>query len=326
MKTVNDATSKSKCEASLTALCNSEGGLRSLPAVPPELAAQKLLVESQLRLISQFEDRDAERTQQLEMTAQELERKDGEIADCLQIISSQRREKEVILREICHRVKNNLQVVESLLRIKSRSLADTTARGAFDNSMQRIRVMAMVHEHFYQTPNLDGVSLVAYLRGLIDGALAAHPGKPGKAKFELDVEEFSLPLDVAIPFGLLMNELLSNCLEHGLPKGSAGKIHVSVRRTANGVRLVIKDNGIGLPEGFDPARRTTMGLKLASGLARQLGGTLNFASSGGCRVQADFTRLAVQAKEEGRGIGQIAVAVPFPTVGVKIRRCAPTSP
>ena len=145
--------------------------------VTRELTAQKLLVESQLRLITQFEDRDAARTQQLETSAQELQRKNGEIAGYLSVISAQRWEKEVILREVYHRVKNNLQVVESLLRMKSASLADTTARGAIETSMQRIRVMGMVHENLYQTPDLGGVSLAAYLRGLINVAIAARPGQ-----------------------------------------------------------------------------------------------------------------------------------------------------
>jgi two-component sensor histidine kinase len=317
MNAINDATRKSECQVSLTTVCSSGGDLRSLPTVTPELAAQKLLVESQLLQISQFEDRDAERTQQLKSTEEELQRQNEEIANHLSVISNQRQEKAVILREVYHRVKNNLQVVESLLKMKSRSLADTTARGAFDTSMQRIRVMGMVHEHLYQTPDLGAVSLVAYLRGLIDGAIAAHPGKPGKAKFELDVEEVPLALDVAIPFGLLMNELLSNCLEHGLPKESAGQIQILVRRTAKGVGLAIKDNGTGLPEGFDPTRSTSMGLKLASSLAHQLGGTLQFASSDGCLVSADFTRLAAQVKEESRGTEQKMVADTHPHLRIQ---------
>jgi two-component sensor histidine kinase len=304
MNAAIDMPGDRKRQVSRAAICNADGDMRSLPTVTPELAAQKLVVESQLKLISQFEDREAERMRQLETTAQELKRKDEEIVRLLSVILTQRREKEVILREVYHRVKNNLQVVESLLKMKSRSLADTTARDAIDTSLRRIRVMGMVHEHLYQTPDLGGVSLVAYLRGLVDSAVAAQPEKVRKPKFELDVEEVPLALDVAIPFGLLMNELLSNCLQHGLPRESAGEIHISLRRTSNGVHMVVNDNGIGLPEGFNPARSTTMGLKLASGLAHQLGGTLKFASSDGCQVQADFTRLAAQVKEESRGTGQ----------------------
>jgi len=174
------------------------------------------------------------------------------------------------------------------------------------------RVMGMVHEHLYQTPDLGGVSLVAYLRGLVNVATAAHPREQDEVKFELDVEEVPLALDIAIPFGLLMNELLSNCLEHGFPKGRAGRVHVIVQRTANGVRMAVNDNGVGLPHGFDSAKCTAMGLKLAAGLAHQLGGTLEFASSGGCQVHADFTRMAGQLKSKSHGIGQRMVGANHP--------------
>jgi two-component sensor histidine kinase len=280
--------------------------------VSRELTAQKVLVEFQLNLITQFEARDAARTQQLETSAQEVLRKNEQIAGCMSVISAQRREKEVILREVYHRVKNNLQVVESLLKMQSRSLTDTTAKGAVDTSVQRIRVMGMVHEHLYQMPDLSGVSLAAYLRGLINVALEAHSMEPGEVQFELDVEEIPLALDVAIPFGLLVKELLSNCLGHGFPMGRAGMVHVTVRRTADGVRMVVHDNGIGLPDGFDPVKCTTMGLKLVTGLARKLGGTLKFTSSNGCHVQADFTHLAGQLKSECHGIGQRMVAAKHP--------------
>lgn len=312
MHAMNDMARKSKGQLPLTDLSNSDGGVRSLPSVTLELTVQKLLVESQLRRISQLEDRDAEKTQQLEVAAKELERKNEEIANHLSVISNQRQEKEVILREVYHRVKNNLQVVESMLKMKWRSLLDATAREAIETAILRIHGMAMVHERLYQMPDLGGVSLTAYLRHLIGAAIAAHSQRPNHVKFDLDVEEVPLALDAAIPFGLLMNELLSNCLEHGLATVTGGNIHVSVRRIAKGVRLVVKDNGAGLPEGFDPATSTTMGLMLAASWARQLGGTLDFTTSHGCQVQADFTRLAEPVKTEYPAIAQRLAASKHP--------------
>jgi two-component sensor histidine kinase len=213
-------------------------------------------------------------------------------------------EREVILREVHHRVKNNLQVVESMLRMKRRSLSDASAQEAFETAILRIHAMAMAYERLYQMPDLASVSLTAYVRDLTSGAIAVHCQEADQVKLELDVEEVPLALDAVVPFGLLMNELLSNCLEHGLAKMTAGSIHVSVRRIANGVRLVVEDNGDGLPKGFDPAKSTSMGLNLAASWARQLGGTLEFTSSRGCKAQADFTRLAGQLKTECKGVGQ----------------------
>lgn len=312
MHAMNDMARKSKGQLPLTAVCNPDGDLRTLPNVTSELTALKLLVESQLRLISQLEDRDAERTQQLEMAAQELERKNEEIANHLSVISNQRQEKVVILREVYHRVKNNLQVVESMLKMKWRSLSDATAREAIETAILRIHGMAMVHERLYQMPDLGGVSLTAYLRHLIGAATAAHSLTPNRVKFDLDVEEIPLALDAAIPFGLLMNELLSNCLEHGHATDAGSIVHVSVRRSAKAVRLVVKDNGAGLPEGFDPAKSTTMGLMLAASWARQLGGTLDFTTSQGCQVQADFARLAEQVKTEYPAVAQRLAASKHP--------------
>jgi two-component sensor histidine kinase len=280
-----------------------EGVVKGFANAARDMTAQKMLEESAL-FSSQLEYSVADKTQQLEATLEELQRKNEEIAGYSSMISSERRENKVLLHEVYHRVKNNLQVIESLLKIKSRSLSDATARAAIDTSIQRVHVMAMVHERLYQMPDLAGVSLVAYLRALIGVAIASHSQKPGQVELEFDVDEVPLALDMAIPFGLLMNELISNCLDHGLSTAGAGKIHVSVRHNANGVRVVVKDNGIGLPEGFDPARGASVGLKLAVSLARQLGGTLQFTSSHGCQVQVDLTRLAEQVKAEHIGIAQ----------------------
>jgi two-component sensor histidine kinase len=288
----------------LKAIRNSEGESQGFAGVARDATALKATMESQLMQISQLEDRDAARTRQLDETEEELRRRNREIANYLNVITAQQQEKEVILREVYHRVKNNLQVVESLLKMKSRSLADPAARLAIETSMQRIRMMGMIHEHLYQTPDLGGVSLAGYLRDLIGWVIAVHALKPDDVDFEVDVEEIPIVLDVAIPFGLLINELLSNCLRHGLLKGGSGKIYVSVRRSAKGVRMAIKDNGIGLPEGFDLTGSGSIGLKLAAGYARQLGGSLECTSSQGCHVQAEFTGLAGQAKAECLDVGK----------------------
>jgi two-component sensor histidine kinase len=288
-----------------------EGELKGFANAARDMTAQKML-EGSLLFTSQLEYSVADKTQQLEATLVDLQRKNEEIAGYSSAISSERRENKVLLHEVYHRVKNNLQVVESLLKIKSRSLSDAVARAAIDTSIQRVHVMAMVHERLYQMPDLAGISLVAYLHDLIGVAMASHSQNPGQVELDFDVEEVPLALDVAIPFGLLMNELISNCLDHGLSNGGLGKIHVSVRRTAKGVHVVVKDNGTGLPEGFDPARSASMGLKLAASLARQLGGTLQFTSNHGCLVQADFSRLAEPVKMQQIGILQkMVVATHF---------------
>ncbi len=197
----------------------------------------------------------------------------------------------MLLREIHHRVKNNLQVVQSLLKMRARLLPEGEARLAFDTTVERVSAMALLHERLYQTPQLEGLPLSTYVRDLFRDVSASNLLDPAQVHLQLDADDIPLQLDFGIPFGLLMNELLCNSLKHAFPNGRRGTIAVSVRRVEGVVRMIVKDDGCGLPENFDPAAISSMGLKLAVSLARQLGGTLEFAYDHGCRVQADFQRM-----------------------------------
>jgi PAS domain S-box-containing protein len=200
-------------------------------------------------------------------------------------------EKEVMLREIHHRVKNNMQVVQSLLKMRARSLPDGDARAAFDTTVERVHAMTMVHERLYQTPDLTAFSISSYLRDMFNGAIASHPVEPNQIRLKLDVEKIGVTLDLAVPFGLLANELLSNCFKHGFPDGRRGTISVSVHRIEGVVHVAIEDDGVGLPADFDASATKSMGLKLAASIAHQLGGALEFNSGKGCRVEGHFTRM-----------------------------------
>ena len=202
------------------------------------------------------------------------------------------REKEVLLREIYHRVKNNLQVIQSLLKMQGRSMAKGDARKAIESTAQRVYAMALVHEQLYQMEDLTRLKLSEYLRNLFNGAVASSSLPAHKIRIELDVEELPLSLDHAIPFGLLVNELLCNSLKHGLADAKQGRIRIGLHRTQDGVRLEIQDDGKGLPEGFNATQSSSMGLKLAASLAHQLGGELEFSpGNGGCHIAADLSRL-----------------------------------
>jgi len=243
-----------------------------------------------------LEKRVAERTGQLESTVEELRRKNEEVEALVAMVSDDLGEKEILLREVYHRVKNNLQVVQSLLKMGSRTVQSTDARQAIDTAVQRVHVMATVHEHLYQMPDLAGLPLSEYLRDIVEGAIASNSEKPQLIKLELELDDIPLSLDLAVPFGLLTNELVSNCLKHGIPAGRAGNIRISARGAAGTVRLIVEDDGVGLPEGFEATKGTSMGLKLAASLAHQLGGHLEFSSPGGCRVYSDLTRITVPAE------------------------------
>jgi len=208
-----------------------------------------------------------------------------------QQMESTLKEKEVLLREIHHRVKNNLQVIQSLLRMGIRSLPPGEARAATEKMIERIHAMAMVHERLHNMPDLAGLSLAGYVRDIFAGVMVSNAVRPGQIELRLDAEDILLTVDRAIPFGLLTNELLSNCLKHGFPGGRKGTITVSIHRIPGAVRMIVKDNGIGLPEHFDAGACNSMGLKLTASLAHQLGGSLRFTSDKGCQIQGDLTRL-----------------------------------
>ncbi len=270
------------------------GNLSGFAKVTRDMSAQKALEEAQAQLTLDLDRRVTERTKQLEESVAQLQAKNGEVESLVAMVSRDLSEKEVLLREVYHRVKNNLQMVQSLLKMGSRTLQSSDARQAIDTAVQRVHVMAMVHEHLYQMPNLSRLSLPEYLRDVVEGAIASNSERPERVRLEMEIEEIPIPLDFAIPLGLLANELVSNCLKHGIPQGRSGKVTVSARLLGNGVRLAVHDDGVGLPEDFDAVRSASMGLKLAASLTHQLGGRLKFSSRNGCRVQADLASLGPQ--------------------------------
>ena len=201
-------------------------------------------------------------------------------------------ERETLLREVYHRVKNNLQVIQSLLNLQRRALPEGPARGALNDSIQRVQAMALVHEKLYQAGNLEAIGLPDYtadlLRHLGETADAGQRGITLAAR----IDPIAATLQAAVPYGLLVTELVTNSLKHAFPGGRSGRIDVALRRTAQGSQLVVQDNGIGLPDGFSlGAIGKSMGLQLATSLAQQLGGELQASSQQGACFTASFSRL-----------------------------------
>jgi PAS domain S-box-containing protein len=275
----------------LSAVRDETGKLTDYIRVARDMTEYKQLEDAQAHLAAGLEVRVRERTLQLEANMEKLRRKNAEVEASAQLVARELKEKEVLFREIHHRVKNNLQVVQSLLKMVVRELPPSEAREAIESMILRVRAMAIVHERLCQMPGLAGLSSADYLRDIFDGAIASYSIQPGRISFHLDAEDILLDLDHAIPFGMLANELLSNSLKHGFPSGRKGTISVSMHRVDGVARMVIQDNGIGLPVNFDAANCKSMGLKLANSLAHQLGGALLFTSKQGCRVEGDLTRL-----------------------------------
>ena len=187
-------------------------------------------------------------------------------------------EKEMLLREVYHRVKNNLQVIRNLLNLQSRSLPEGDSRRAMQETAARVRAMALVHEKLYQSGNLASIAMQDFAGDLIAQIGESTGVDDDRIGIQTEIAELHVGLDTAIPLGLLMNELVSNCVKHGFPNGRHGRIVVRLLARDDGAELVVEDDGVGLPEGFDPTQTRSMGLRLATSLARQLGGTLQHQS------------------------------------------------
>jgi PAS domain S-box-containing protein len=276
----------------LTAIRKRNGELDGFAKVTRDMTSQKLLQESQEKLATELEDRVKERTWQLQTKNEELRVKTEEIQGLLAKIRKDLGEKELLLREVHHRVKNNLQVVKSLLSMGARTVGACEGRDAIEAAAHRIQVIATAHERLYQVPDLARLKLATYVSEIVEGAVAAHANPTTPVQLTMEFDEISLPLDLAIPMGLLVNELVSNCMKHGFSQSHAGTIWLSARIVPGAVHFVVHDNGKGLPENFNTSKSRSMGLRLADSLAHQLGGRLAFSSNDGCRVEADLKRLS----------------------------------
>ncbi len=205
-------------------------------------------------------------------------------------LAEEARRKGILLREIHHRVKNNLQVITSLLALQARSAGDPRLAALLTESRTRVRSIAMIHEKLYEAGS-GRVGFADYVRDLVDLVRTSWTGGSGAVDIEADVEDVSLDLDVAVPCGLVINELLSNALQHGFPAGRQGVIRVSlVRSPAGPLRLEVSDNGVGVPGGVDLAAPSSLGLRIITIMAEQLRGTLRFQEpdGGGASFTLEF--------------------------------------
>lgn len=184
-------------------------------------------------------------------------------------------EKQALLKEVHHRVKNNMQVITSLLRLEANRIDHETTRGVLKHMQNRIQSMAVLHETLYRSGNFTRVDLGSYLK-LVSGQLARSLSiGPDRVHLHLDVASAGVDLDQAIPCGLIVNELVTNAFKHGFPKGRSGEVWIELQQSGEtGLRLRVRDNGVGLPNDLEGAREKSLGLRLVSDLVRQLRGTL----------------------------------------------------
>ena len=208
-------------------------------------------------------------------------------------------EKETLLKEVHHRVKNNLQVVSSLINLQARELEGSPAYEEFAETRDRIKTMAMIHERLYQSGNFAAVDMKQYVHEFADAVFRSQKPAERRIAFRADLEEVALSVDQAVPCALIINELVTNALKHGFTGRDNGEIVVKMRRLPGGaVELQVRDNGLGLPDSFDLQTVRTLGLELVRGLVVQLGGTLEAAGDHGARFVIRFVPEPERAKRD----------------------------
>jgi len=216
-----------------------------------------------------------------------IERKQAE-----EQIKASLKEKEVLLREIHHRVKNNLQVISSMLYIQSGYIKDKEAFEMFKETQNRIKSMALIHEELYQSKDLSKIDVAKYLQKLATDLINSYGIKQEDIKLKMAIHEVLLGVNTAVPCGLIINELVSNSLKHAFPNGKEGEIRVALRSdNANKFALIVSDNGVGFPKDLDFRNTETLGLQLVTTLVKQLGGTIELDRSGGTEFKITFTGL-----------------------------------
>ncbi len=218
---------------------------------------------------------------------------DSDIAEHKQLqetLQASLKEKVILLNEVHHRVKNNLQVITSLLSLENARSNAPDIQRVLKDMQGRIRSMALLHQSLYRSGIFASADLGAYLQELASQAFKAQGNRGGAISLKLDLERIMVSMDQAAPCGLLANELISNCFKHAFPDGQEGEITLGLRvlTGTNKVRFSVGDNGIGLPVDFAAKRSSSLGLQLVTDLARQIGGNLEILDEPSAQFIVDF--------------------------------------
>jgi PAS domain S-box-containing protein len=206
-------------------------------------------------------------------------------------------EKEVLLKEIHHRVKNNLQIVDGLLKMQSRRITNAEALSALQDSQSRIASIALIHEKLYSSNELANIDFARYISELTASLFESYNIGSNPVNLSIEVSPISLEIETAIPCGLIINELVSNSLKHAFPQEQAGEIQIKFHQSNDSALvLIVQDNGIGLPENLDIQKTRSIGMTLIQGLVDQLEGTLEIERKQGTIFRISFPVLVSQTK------------------------------
>ena len=208
-------------------------------------------------------------------------------------------EKEVLLKEIHHRVKNNLQVISSLLKLQSRYIQDSRVSEMLKESQNRVRSMALVHEQLYQSKDLSNIDFAEYIQNLAHNLFQAYEIYAEGVELQTTIAPCNVNIDTAVPCGLIVNELVTNCLKYAFPEHKKGKIKIDFTLDNNRVCvLVVSDSGIGFPQDLDYRNARTLGLRLVGSLVKQIRGKIELLETAGTSFQITFSQPTIPGRKE----------------------------
>lgn len=197
-------------------------------------------------------------------------------------------EKEVLLRELKHRVKNSLSIVSSLLSLNRDVSTDKETSRVFTEAIGRVKSVSAIYDQLNLSEKLDSIEIDEYLRDLVGMIGKSYLDAGNGISFSLDIERKSIPLKTAVPIGLILNELVTNAIKYAYPRDSQGIIRIGFATDGDEAALTVSDDGVGLPIGFDPETTESLGLRISGMLAKQIGGKLRFSDGGGTTVVVGF--------------------------------------
>lgn len=223
----------------------------------------------------------------------------------LEQIENSLKEKEVLLREIHHRVKNNLQIISSMLNLQTSYITDAKSLAIFEESRNRVKSMALIHEKLYQNESLSSLNLKDYVNELVSYLMRSYR-IDSRIDSEVNISDIFITTDTAVPLGLIINELISNSLKYAFPKDKTGIIYVSIIPiTSNKFQMIIEDNGVGIPEDFNLKTTNTLGLQLVNSLVTQLDGEIKLSNTTGTKVEITFKGMNLNFKKNKQELKNI---------------------
>lgn len=194
----------------------------------------------------------------------------------------------ILLKEIHHRVKNNLNIIIGLLELQSQNIEDLSVKEMFRESINRIRSMAIIHEYLYRSDNQSRIDLSVYIESLADNLLLVYAENKRELLINYSLDNLLVDFDIAIPIGLIVNEVVTNSIKHAFLDKEKGRIDIALEKKTHTINIIIKDDGIGIPVNFDIDNNKTLGLQLVKLLVNQLNGKYKIYREEGTTVQIEI--------------------------------------